>query len=466
MQEKYKIQGLEVDGYGTLREKKEYEIIDTNEPDLLRDLFPYTEPPKLAFDHLIPPVYVYEDIFITDTTFRDGQQSMEPYTVEQTVTIFKYLHELAGKEGILRKTEFFLYTKRDKEAVEKCKSLGYKYPEVTGWIRAHENDVPLVKEMQIEEVGILTSISDYHIFKKLKKSSRKEAIEDYLRIVEKILEVDSIKRVRCHFEDITRADFWGVVIPFAQKLMELSKQAGKPIIIRIADTLGLGVPFPNASLPRSVPKIVYFLRTEAEVPPQSIEMHMHNDFYMGVANSVAGWLYGAGAVNASIFGTGERTGNVPLEAMLIWYIAIKGKMDGINLRVLKELKEYFQKEIKYKIPPKTPFVGDEFNLTKAGIHADGLLKDEEIYNIFDTTNLLGFPPQVSITDKSGLAGIVYWINTHFNLKGNNTITKDHPGVKKIYEEIMKEYENGRITSISNEEMYRLIEKYIPELLGK
>jgi len=66
------------------------------------------------------------------------------------------------------------------------------------------------------------------------------------------------------------------------------------------------------------------------------------------------------------------------------YIQIRGSADGMNVAVISEIADYFKKEIGYEIPPMTPFVGDNFNATRAGIHADGLMKDEEIYNIFDT----------------------------------------------------------------------------------
>ena len=62
-----------------------------------------------------------------------------------------------------------------------------------------------------------------------------------------------------------------------------------------------------------------------------------------------------------------------------------------------------------------PFVGSAFNVTRAGIHADGLLKNEEIYNIFDTGKFLNRPPLVSVSNTSGLAGIAHWINSYYHL---------------------------------------------------
>lgn len=109
-----------------------------------------------------------DEIWITDTTFRDGQQSRAPYTTEQIVTIYDYFHRLGGPNGKIRQSEFFLYSKKDRDAVYKCLERGYQFPEVTSWIRASKKDFQLVKDIGLKETGILVSCSDYHIFYKLK----------------------------------------------------------------------------------------------------------------------------------------------------------------------------------------------------------------------------------------------------------------------------------------------------------
>ncbi|MFN4245112.1 MAG: 2-isopropylmalate synthase [Brevinematia bacterium] len=427
-----------------------------------RELFPYSEPPLIEFDGLIPPQNIPDEIWITDTTFRDGQQGRDPYTVKQIVDIFKLLVKLDNNSGIIRETEFFLYTHKDKEAVSKCMEVGAKYPRITGWVRATEKDIQIPISMGINKTGILTSVSDYHIYKKL-NMDRKKAEEMYLSVVKRAIEL-GYSEIRCHFEDITRADIFGFVIPFAQKLMRIYEESGMKIIIRLCDTMGYGVPFPTASIPRGIPKLVYYLMEEAGVPSDMLEMHMHNDFGVVVANSVAGWLYGASSINASILGTGERTGNAPLEQIIFWYHAIKGNTGNMNLKVITEIKEYYEKEIGEKIDPQKPFVGASFNVTRAGIHADGLMKNPEIYNIFDTEKILGVKPLVVITDKSGTAGIAYWINTYFNLNEEEKISKNHEGVKAMYEEIMSKYEKGKTGSVTTDEMLELVRKYIPELI--
>ncbi|MDI9475737.1 MAG: 2-isopropylmalate synthase [Natronincolaceae bacterium] len=434
-----------------------HRVIDVKEPNLYKEIFPYDEIPKTIFNNIQLPMELPEDIWITDTTFRDGQQSMTSMTTEQMVRIFDMLHELDNGSGIIRQTEFFLYDEKDRNAVRQCMERGYDFPEVTSWIRAHKEDFKLVKEMGVKETGILTSCSDYHIFNKLGKS-RKEAMEMYLDIAEAALENGITPR--CHFEDITRADFFGFVVPLAQNLMELAKQGNAKVKIRACDTLGIGISYNGVELPRSVPMLIHGLRNHAGVPSECIEWHGHNDYHAVVPNSATSWLYGGSSVNATLFGVGERVGNCPLEAMIIEYAQLKGTTKGVNLEVISDLAKFFESELDYKIPPKTPFVGSDFNVTKAGIHADGLLKDEEIYNSFDTGKILGRPPLVAINNYSGIAGIAYFINSYFNKQGDDKLTKHDERLVPIKEWIDEEYEKGRTTNITVQEMVEISDKYI------
>src|SRR5512145_2690050 len=249
-----------------------FELKDVKEPELYREMFPYTSVPKIMLEDRTVKPRLPKDIWIMDTTFRDGQQSRPPYTPKQIATIFDYMHRMSGPKGVIRQTEFFLYSDKDKEAVRLCQERGYRFPEVTGWIRANKNDFKLVKEMGLKETGILTSCSDYHIFLKL-NWSRKQALDNYLGIVKTALDQGIVPR--CHLEDITRADFYGFVIPFAQELMKLSEESKMPVKIRACDTMGYGFPFPGTALPRGVPEIFYALIHDGGVPSAQLEWHGH-----------------------------------------------------------------------------------------------------------------------------------------------------------------------------------------------
>ena len=447
---------LELSNKTNLLEQKNYKYMlqDVERPNLYDDLFTYEDVPKVSFNHRRVPMGMPEEIWITDTTFRDGQQSVEPYTVEQIVALYKLMSRLGGPFGIIRQTEFFVYSEKDRKAVEKCQELGLDFPEITTWIRATPEDFRLVRDLGIRETGILVSCSDYHIFNKM-RMSRSQALDQYLGTVKMAFDADVMPR--CHLEDITRADFYGFVVPFVNELTKLSQEAGIPVRIRACDTMGLGVPYPEVALPRSVPGIIYGLQHYSDVDSSMLEWHGHNDFYKAVANATTAWLYGASSVNCSLLGIGERTGNVPLEAMVMEYASLRGSMDGMDPTVITEIADYFKNEIGYRIPPMTPFVGRSFNVTRAGIHADGLMKDEKIYNIFDTGKLLNRRPSVMIGKSSGLAGIAYWINENYSLPAAQAVGKHDALVEKLKEWIDAEYEGGRQTSLSVSELETQIE---------
>ena len=168
-------------------------------------------------------------------------------------------------------------------------------------------------------------------------------------------------------------------------------------------------------------------------------------------------------VNCSLFGIGERTGNTPLEAMVFEYAQLRGTLDGMDTTVITEMAEYYEKEIGYRVPSRTPFVGKNFNVTRAGIHADGLLKNEEIYNIFDTDKFLNRPVLVAVSNTSGLAGIAHWINAYYKLKGDRAIDKNSPLVAKVKEWVDAEYESGRVTVLTDDELVRVITDACHEL---
>jgi len=452
---------------------KLYHLSDVSEPNLIKDIFPYYLPPIIKFEGNIketidgkevefdPRSVIDRDIHITDTTFRDGQQSLPPYSKEQMVNIFKMLSRLGGSNGVIRQTEFFLYTKKDREAVDACRNLGLRFPEITGWIRANKEDFRLVKEMGLKETGMLTSCSDYHIFHK-QKQTRREAMEEYLSVVEAALEAGI--RARCHLEDVTRADVKGFVVPFVQRLEKLTENQPEhlKVKIRLCDTMGFGMSFPNAAEPRSIPKLIWRMKEECGISEDRLEWHGHNDFHKVHINGACAWIYGVNAVNTTLFGFGERTGNPPLEGALIELISLKEELMGVDLAVMTQLAGYYQKEIDAAIPFNYPFVGRDFNTTRAGIHAEGLRRDEEIYNIFDTAKLLNRPPKVAITDKSGTDGVAIWVNDFLGLKGEERLTLMK--VAKIQRWVMDQYEKeGRLTAISDKELEDQVKLHFPDL---
>ena len=448
------------------------ELMDVDEPNLLEEIFSHDQVPRITFEGKIyeeidgdlvqfdPADLLTRDIHITDTTFRDGQQARPPYTVEQITELYDMLSKLGGPNGVIRQSEFFLYSAKDQEAIKKCQELGHAFPEITGWIRAVKGDFRLVKKMELKETGMLTSCSDYHIFHKLHKT-REKAMSGYLAVVEEALSVGV--RPRCHLEDLTRADIDGFVLPFVQRLMRLSEQVPEElkVKVRLCDTMGFGISFPGAQLPRSVPKLVYKMIHNGGIPSDRLEWHGHNDFHKVHINGATAWLYGCNAVNTTLLGFGERTGNPPLEGAVMEYIGIRGDSHGMDTRMITRIADYYRNVVKMPLPERYPFVGKDFNMTCAGIHAEGVSKDERIYNIFNTSKILDRPFRVAITDKSGVDGIALWANEYLARQGKEPLRKAKLG--RVARWVHDQYDkHGRITAISEKELIEVCRQHLPE----
>jgi isopropylmalate/homocitrate/citramalate synthase len=230
--------------------------------------------------------------------------------------------------------------------------------------------------------------------------------------------------------------------------------------------MGYGVPYDGASTPRGIQQIMYNMLYYGGVPSEYLEWHGHNDFHKVLINASTAWLYGCAAANGTLLGIGERTGNPPVEALAIEYAALRGTLDGMHTPVITEIAHYYRTELGYQIPANFPFVGADFNTTRAGIHADGALKNEEIYNIFNTEKFLHRPLVVAINDKSGLAGVAFWVNSMLDLRGKKRLDKKDEGVRNLYDWVMAQYRNGRTSEISTEEMLHSAKQIMPKKFKK
>lgn len=430
---------------------------------LFKDIFPFNDVPRIIINDSINRKFFHlNEIFLTDTTLRDGQQGWRNFTIDEGIRIFLSLVELNGGSNAIASSEFFLYTEKDRKLVKELRDYDFKYPKIIGWIRASRNDLRLVIENKLDETVILTSISDYHIYYKL-GLTRDLAFRKYLSIIEEALKKGIT--VRCALEDATRADVHKNIVPFIKQVLKLSEKYKIPTKIKIADTLGLGLPFPDVPPPRGIPALIQTIINETGIENKWIEFHGHNDLGLVIANHLAAWIYGAAGSNCTLLGIGERAGNCPLEIMLIHYAGIK-KGNDVNLKAISKIVELFT-SLGFKIPEFHPLIGENAFRTKAGIHIDGLMKKPKIYLPFNPLTVLGVPYTISITPYSGRAAIAFWINSYFNLRGGNAISKDDMRIKSIYNEILKIFEeNNRRTALSNQEMLKLVSKYFPELCSK
>ncbi|HEU5439628.1 MAG TPA: hypothetical protein VFU88_10085 [Ktedonobacterales bacterium] len=432
-------------------------IPDPAEPEYFLDSFPRDAFPAYVWTER--PATLPDDVWTTETTHRDGQQGGLPLTTEQSLLIYDLQCRFTGDSGAIRQAEFFVYRPSDRAALEGAleRYHGGAPIEPTTWIRATSKDVELIRGLGVRETGMLASASDYHTFHKFSPGGRNQAAQTYLDAVRTAL--DAGIRPRLHLEDATRApmDF---LKPFIEAALEIAAPYGPALRpkFRICDTMGLGLPYDDVALPRSIPRLFAELRALG-LQPADLEFHPHNDTWLVVVNCLAAVRAGCGAINGTLLGKGERTGNAPLEAVLLHELGMgyfaERKPD---FTVLNELAALYE-QMGEPIPPKYPLYGRDAHRTRAGVHADGLNKFWWMYAPFDVQALLGRPLEVSLTKDSGLGGLVFVLRQRLGME----LTKDDPRVRKVYAWLSAEWDNGRQTSVEWEELEPIVTRaFAPE----
>src|SRR5512146_406817 len=290
-------------------------IPDPKDPEYFLEDFPRDAFP--AYTWTERPATLPAEVWTTETTHRDGQQGGLPLTTEQSLAIYDIQCRFTGDSGAIRQAEFFVYRPSDKAALEGALER-YRSGapiEPTTWIRATSKDVELIRGLGVRETGMLASASDYHTFHKFSPGGRNQAAQTYLDAVRTAL--DAGIRPRLHLEDATRApmDF---LKPFIEAALEIAAPYGPALRpkFRICDTMGLGLPYDDVALPRSIPRLFAELRALG-LQPADLEFHPHNDTWLVVANCLAAVRAGCGVINGTSLGKGERTGNAPLEGVLL-----------------------------------------------------------------------------------------------------------------------------------------------------
>jgi 2-phosphinomethylmalic acid synthase len=428
-------------------------ITDPRQPDYCLTSFPRDDFPR--YDWTARPTGLPEEVWTTETTHRDGQQGGLPLTTAQSLAIYDVLCRFTGTSGAIRQAEFFVYRPSDRAALEGAleRFRGGAPIEPTTWIRATAKDVALIRSLGVAETGMLASVSDYHTFHKFTPGGRVQATRTYLDATRLALEAGI--RPRLHLEDATRAPT-NFLLAFVEAVMELAEPYGAGLRpkIRVCDTMGLGLPYDDVALPRSVPLL--FRRLKAlGLPPETLEFHPHNDTWLIVANCLAAVREGCGAINGTCLGKGERTGNAPLEGLLVHLIGMGYfERDRPDFTALNDLAEIYA-DMGEPLPPKYPLYGRDAHRTRAGIHADGLNKFWWMYAPFDVPRLLGRPLEVSLTKDSGLAGLVFLIKQHRGVE----LGKDDPRLRALNDRIGREFDEGRTTGIDWEELRPLVDHY-------
>lgn len=425
-------------------------IPDPAQPEYFPDSFPRDNFPRYVWTER--PANLPAQAWTTETTHRDGQQGGLPLTTGQSLKIYDLLCAFTGTSGAIRQAEFFVYRASDKAALQGALERYHTGApiEPTTWIRATPKDVELIKTLGVRETGMLASASDYHTFHKFKPGGRNQAAQTYLDAVR--VTVDAGIRPRLHLEDATRAPM-EFMLPFIEAVHEICAPSDLTPKFRVCDTMGLGLPYEDVALPRSIPHIFRALRG-AGLTSEMLEFHPHNDTWLVVANCLAAIREGCAVINGTSLGKGERTGNAPLEAILMHLIGMGYFAENApDFKALNRLADLYQ-EMGEGLPNKYPLYGRDAHRTRAGVHADGLNKFWWMYAPFNVPELLGRPLEVSLTKDSGIAGLIFLIKQHMGME----LAKDDPDLNAIQAWITAEFDNGRQTSIEWEELAPMVEQ--------
>jgi 2-phosphinomethylmalate synthase len=414
---------------------------ESSSPEYFLDTFPREGFPQVHWTER--PADLPEQVWLSETTHRDGQQGGLPLNADRSRRIYDILCRTTGTSGAIRHAEFFPYQQSDREALTYAleQHRAGAPIEPTTWIRGRREDVELIREFGVIETGLLCSSSDYHTFHKFADGGRDSAAAMYLDAVH--LALDAGIRPRVHLEDTTRSH-----PDFVRRLVDavLTMAADYPAELaprfRVCDTLGIGLPYDDVALPRSIPGWIRLLRGFGLSAGQ-IELHPHNDTGLVVANCLAAIRAGCGVISGCSLGTGERTGNAPLEMITLHLLGMGYFTDGgIDLKALNDLVALYE-EIGAGPSPKYPLFGRDAFVTRAGIHADGLNKFWWMYAPFNAPALIGRELEVVLTKDSGQAGLLFVLNRRLG----RSLSKDDPRFLKIYAWLEDEFAAGRVTPV-------------------
>ncbi len=317
-------------------------------------------------------------IHIVDTTLRDGEQTAGVvFANREKITIAKMLDEV-GVDQI--EAGIPVMGGDEKETLKAIVNLGLN-ASIMAWNRAVVNDIKHSIECGVDAVAISISSSDIHIEHKL-RTSREDVLEKIARAVDFAKQHDLY--VSANAEDASRADE-----EFLVKFVQTAKEAGADRL-RYCDTVGILDPL------TAYEKIKRLLN-EVEI---EIELHMHNDFGLATANTLAGIKAGANYAGVTVNGLGERAGNAALEevAMALKHL-LKCEMT-MNTKGFLELSHYVADASDRPLPISKPIVGQNMFAHESGIHADGAIKNPLTYEAFDPQEI-GLVRQIIVGKHSG-----------------------------------------------------------------
>jgi homocitrate synthase NifV len=292
------------------------------------------------------------DVLVEDTTLREGEQSPGvAFSTDEKIEIVRLLHEL-GIRAVEVGTPAMGGPEAD--AIKRLVAAGLPI-RLIGWNRGRKSDLDASFECGVDSVHIGLPASDHHLERKFHKSR-----EWVVETMQELVAYAKTQRawVSVSAEDVGRAD--------AEFLVEYAKAtaAAGADRLRMSDTVGVLDPFKAYELFKQITDGV----------PLPVQAHMHDDFGLATANTLAAVKGGARHVHVTVNGLGERAGIGSLDEVVLGLERHLGIETGIRKEGLRELADFVARASGRPIPASKPITGDAVFAHESGIHVEGVLK--------------------------------------------------------------------------------------------
>ena len=335
------------------------------------------------------------NVQIFDTTLRDGEQVPGCKLNKAQKTVIAEQLDLLGVDII--EAGFPVSSPGDFASVEAVSKI-VKNATVCGLSRSVENDIKTAAEalkyakMPRIHTGIGTS--DSHI--KFKFNSNRDAIIE--RAVAAVRYAKSfVEDIEFYAEDAGRTDN-----EYLAKVCEAVIKAGATVL-NIPDTTGYCLPHEYGA------KIRYLKENVKGIEKATLSCHCHNDLGLATANSIEGAINGAGQIECTINGIGERAGNTALEeVVMIMKQHPNLKLESnINTSMLYGISQLVSDNMGIYTQPNKAIVGANAFAHSSGIHQDGVIKNRDTYEIIDPKDVGVTESAIVLTARSGRAALAY-----------------------------------------------------------